>query len=150
MSHEQNLLDNCLMLDSVAAGHLKESAGWGKFLAIIGFIFSSIIAVIGMFTGFSISRLGSSYSGRRLHIAEAGNVLLLYPAGAGFLFFMSLYLFRFAQKKAALSSDNQESTTEACKNLKIYFRFAGITSIIAIVIAILSVIGFVMAATFSG
>ena len=150
MSNDQNLLDTDLVIDSTATSHLKESAVWGKFLGVIGFIFSSIIAVVGMIAGFSISRLGSSYSGRRLHLAEGGGVLLMYLAGAGILFFMSLYLFRFAQKtKMAITTDNQENITEACKNLKLYFRFAGIISIISVVLTILSVIGMVMAASYS-
>lgn len=150
MSYDENLITSDLVIDNVAIGHLKESATWGKFLGVMGFIFSNIIAVIGIAAGFSISRLGSSYSGRRLRLAEGGGVTLLYLAGAVILFFMSLYLFRFAQKiKTAIATGNLENITEACKNLKLYFRFAGIISIISVVLTILSVIGMVMAASYS-
>ncbi len=150
MSYDENLITSDLVIDNVATGHLKECATWGKFLGVMGFVISSIITIMGIAAGFSISRLGSSYSGRRLRLAEGGGVALLYLAGATILFFMSLYLFRFAQKtKMAITTDNQENITEACKNLKLYFRFAGIISIISVVLTILSVIGMVMAASYS-
>ena len=71
MSYDQNLLETDLVIDSAAGSHLKESAAWGKFLGITGFVISSIVAVIGMAAGFSVSRLGS-YSGPPLDAGTPG------------------------------------------------------------------------------
>jgi len=150
MNDDQNLLQTDISIDGIAISYLRESAAWGKFLGVTGMVVSNMIAVVGVVAGFSISRIGSSYSARRWRLAEGGGVALLYLAGAAILFCMLLYLIRFANKtKTAIATSNQESITDACQNLKLYFRFAGITSIISIVLTVLSVIGMMMAVTYS-
>jgi len=48
---EESLLQNELFVDSTAQQHLKETAIWAKFLAVVGFIGSILVALVGIFAG---------------------------------------------------------------------------------------------------
>ena len=146
----QHLLDTDLLIDSMTKTHLKETAKWAKFLGIIGFIYSTLIALGAIFSGSLIAGMSGSYNRSSGGWMAGGGVALVYLLFAAVCFFMSYYLFRFAQKtQVALLSNDQPVLNESFKNLKIYFRLAGIVTIVAIVFSILAVIGIIFAATFS-
>ena len=150
MNMENNLLQNDLVIDDTAIGHLKESLIWGKFLGIMGFVYSAVIAVSGIFTGIIFSGIWNNHSRRNTRIMEGSITAFIYLAAATVIFFMSLYLFRFAKTiQISIFSNNQESLSNAIRNLKLYFRFAGIISIIALALTVLAVVGMLIAATFS-
>lgn len=150
MYNEQNLIETDLMIDNAIQVHLKESAAWGKFLGIIGFIYSGLIAVGAIFAASMLAKLSGSYSSGAGGLLAGGSVGVIYLAMAGVVFFMSMYLFRFAKNtQAALKSNDQESLTVAFNNLKIYFRFAGIITVIALIFTVLGVIGVLIAAAFT-
>ena len=150
MNDGQNLLENDLVVDSETASHLKESAVWGKFLGVLGFIYSTIIICCGIYAGYKISSYGRHYSIGGSRAIEGGTTALIYIAAGLIFFLMSLYLFRFATKtKIAITTSTQAELNAGVKNLKIYFRFAGIVSIIMLVLTMLALIGLFMAATYS-
>ena len=150
MNKEHHLLQNDLTIDDVAISHLKECLIWGKFLGIMGFVYSGVIAVSGIFTGIIFSGIWNIHSRRNIRIMEGGVILLIYLMGAAIIFFMSLYLFRFVKKmQTAVSTNNQEDLSDAFRNLKLYLRFAGIISIIALAVTVLAVVGMLIAATFN-
>ena len=145
MNTAPNLLDNDLIIDDAAISHLKEAAVWGKFLGIMGFVYSIVIALSGIFTG-----IWSRYSQRSNRMMQASLTAMIYLVGAAIIFFMSLYLFRFAKKiQVSILSNNQQGLSDAFRNLKLYFRFAGIISIIALMLTVLAIVGMMLAATFS-
>ena len=149
MNTEQNLLDNDLVIDAESAIHLKETSVWGKFLGIIGFVYSGIIAVSGIFTGVALSGISGSYGRGGPRLVEAGIATLIYFTGAAIVFFMSLHLFHFSRKiQASIISGDQLTLTKAFRNLKLYFRFAGIISIIALVLTVFAIIGLLLATGF--
>lgn len=150
MESEQNLIETELLIDSTIHVHLKETAVWGKFLGIIGLIYSLLIAAAAVFAGSMMAKLSGSYSRGSEGIMAGGFVAVFYLAMAGVVFFMSMFLFRFSKKTLlALQSNDQAVLTDAFRNLKIYFRFAGIITVIALIFTVLGLIGILMASAFS-
>ncbi|MCW3091306.1 MAG: hypothetical protein JWP81_2375 [Ferruginibacter sp.] len=151
MDKAQDLIETDLLIDSDINLHLKETAAWGKFLAVIGFVYSCLIAVGAIFAASMFSRLSTAYgSGASAGLLAGGSVAIIYLAIAAVVFFMSMHLFRFAKKtQLALQGNDQLILSEAFRNLKIYFRFTGIITLIALVFSVLGVIGIIAAAAFS-
>lgn len=150
MNTEQNLLDNDLVIDTESAGHLKEASVWGKFLGIMGFVYSGVIAISGILTGIALSGMWGNYGRRGPRLMEAGIASLVYLLGATIVFFMSLHLFRFSRKiQVAIISNDQLALPDSLRNLKLYFRFAGIISIITLVLTVFAIVGVMLAASFS-
>jgi len=149
MEKEQNLIEAELIIDSSIIVHLKETAAWGKFLGVIGFIYSGLIAAGAIVAASMLSNLTSSYSGGAGGLLAGGSVGVIYLVLAGVVFFMSMYLFRFAKNiQAALKSNDQEALTDSFNHLKIYFRFAGVITVVALIFTVLGVIGILVAAAF--
>ncbi len=127
-----DLLNNDLQVSSPVQNFLSESAKWGKFLAIIGFIFCGFMAVIAFFIPALIMNLppyNTMSSGLSSGIAAA--VTIIYLLAALLLFFPCLYLYKFSVKmQASLNAVNQENFEAALKNLKSMFKFYGIFVII--------------------
>lgn len=140
MEQHDNLLENDLIIDSISAGHLKETALWAKFLAIIGFIMSGLSVVGALLMGSFFSRISGF----------AASSTIIYIIMAAVIFFISRFLLQFARKaQAALKAADQESLTAAFKNLKIYFRYTGILAVISLIFAVLGAIAITLAASFS-
>ena len=51
MEANESLLNNELHIDATAQSYLSETAKWGNFLSIVGFILSGLIAIIALFAG---------------------------------------------------------------------------------------------------
>ncbi|MGG9972710.1 hypothetical protein ACQ33O_13035 [Ferruginibacter sp. SUN002] len=151
MEQQTNLLENDLIIDTASITHLKETAMWAKFLGVVGFVMSGIIAVMALAMGTLFSKLTGSYSGAGdLGVAAGGSIMMVYLVMAAITFFMSRFLFLFARKtQVALKTSDQESLVTAFKNLKVYFRFAGIITIIGLVFFVLALVVVLMAASFS-
>ena len=149
METENNLLENELLIDSVSQVHLKETAMWAKFLAIAGFIISIIIAIGAVFAGTMFNKLTAGMpGGNKGGVMTGGVIMVMYLLIAAVAFFMSLFLFRFGVKmKVALIINDQESLNLSFQNLKVYYRFAGIITIIYLVILLLALLGGLIAAT---
>ena len=149
METENNLLENELLIDTVSQVHLKETAMWAKFLAIAGFIISIIIAIGAVFAGTMFNKLTAGMpGGNKGGVMTGGVIMVMYLLIAAVAFFMSLFLFRFGVKmKVALIINDQESLNLSFQNLKVYYRFAGIITIIYLVILLLALLGGLIAAT---
>jgi len=150
MESQENLIETDLIIDSSINGHLKETAVWGKFLSIVGFLYSGLIVAGAIFAGSMFSKLAGASGTGNSGVVAGGTVAVMYSLIAGVVFFMSIYLFRFARKTLmALAANDQELLIESFRNLKIYFRFAGIITIIALIFSVLGIIGILMATAFS-
>lgn len=144
MLTEESLLQNELFIDSTAQQHLKETAIWAKFLAVVGFIGSILLATIGIFAGSILEKLtkglqrknsGDSY-------LAGGFIAIIYIFIAAVLFLMCLYLYKFAAKmQLALKDNDQDSLNLSFKHLKIHYRVAGIITIIYMAFLFLAIIG---------
>ena len=146
-NNERSLFE--LSVDAQARSFLAETAKWGKFFAILGFIFCVIIVLVGVLIATNYEEFGQAINAydNNNTLREIGPALgIVYVVGAVIYFFPCLYLLRFSNlMKAALASDDQTKLTSAFKNLKSMFRFFGVLTII--IIAIYIVIVFVAVAS---
>lgn len=127
-----DLLNNDLQVSASAQSFLSDSARWGKFLAIIGFIFCGFMIVIAFFVPALILNLppyNAMASG--LSASITAGMTVVYLLLALLFFFPCLYLFKFSVKmQASLNSMSQENFEESLKNLKSMFKFYGICTIV--------------------
>lgn len=127
-----DLLNNDLQVSAASQNFLNEAAKWGKFLAIVGFIFCGIMIVVAFFipTLFMTLPPYNQLSGSFSSGVSAG-ITVVYLVLALILFFPCLYLFRFSVKmKLALSSVSQENFDISLQNLKSLLKFYGIFTIV--------------------
>lgn len=146
METEQDLIKTELVVDGTIQAHLKETAVWGKFLGIAGFVYSLLIACIAIFAGSTLARVSGNYSSSNESLLAGGGVAIFYLCMAAIVFFMSGYLFKFSKKTLlALQAGDQVIMIEAFKNLKLYFRLAGIITCVILIFTVLGVIGILVA-----
>ena len=132
-----------LSIDPATKVHLSETARWARFLSIAGMVFIIFLVALGIYSSLTISRyedMFNGYPGQRGFMDSVGVVVaVMYVIMAMVAFFPLLFMFRFAnQMRAALSSNNQALLNSSFQNLKIYFRYLGIVTIICIVLTALS------------
>ncbi len=149
MQKENDLLENELLIDNLGKTHLKETAMWAKLLGVTGIILSILIAAAAIFAGAFFNKLTAGLPGRGdtpNYMMASGMIMVVYLIVAAVVFFMALFIYRFAIKmKVALNSNDQESLNLSFLNLKIYYRFAGIITIIYFIIVFFALIGGVFA-----
>ena len=138
---EQNLLStneekttSRLTISNTAINDLSETGKWTKFLSIIGFIFSGLIVIMGLFAG---SIMSSIPNGQISNMFNGMGIIIggMYIFMGLLYFFPSWYLFKFSQKiKKALSTQNNNdlNLNAAFNNQKSFYKFWGILTIISI------------------
>ncbi|WP_442590533.1 DUF5362 family protein [Pedobacter sp. AW31-3R] len=141
---DENEEVDALWISEDIRSYIYDTAKWTRFLAIVGFVFSALVAI----SAFSVDAIFSSIAA-----ANPGNPLLqlnpmvltvMYLLFALVIFYPSFLLFKFSSSanQAVLFAD-QPSLTVAMNKLKSYFKFWGIMTIIVIgfyVLAIVSVV----------
>jgi hypothetical protein len=121
LNHEST---GSLSITSTAASYLKETAGWGKFLAIVGFVLTGLMVIAGFFVGSMLASLGQENP-------LGGSIGIIYVALGALYFFPALYLFKYSTKlKRALATKNAEELAAAFENEKSMFKFMGILMVI--------------------
>jgi len=126
-------------------GYLLETAKWGKFLSIVGFVGIGFMILGGIFFSTIMANLGAM-GGEEFGAAAlmgTGFMSAIYIVIALIYFFPCLYLYRFSTKiKTALNHNDEAFLTEAFKNLKSIFKFMGIfTAVILGFYAFMIVLG---------
>ncbi len=150
MENEINLIETDLIVDSSISAYLKETAVWGKFLGVIGFTYSGLVMLGAIFAASIFAKLTGNASGHGNGFLAGGIIGVIYLGLAGVVFFMSMYLYKFAKNiQVALKTNDQELLVNSFKNLKIYFRFAGIITVVFLIITVLSIIGFMLVTAFN-
>lgn len=121
-----NILDDSsspstdLIINQPIRDFLAESARWGKFLAIVGFVFLGL-GVLGLLIGGGTLMAVSGMGG----LGTLGIVFYLVLLGVSAI--PIYYLYNFATKtKVALNDDNQAYLVDAFENHKSMFKFYGI------------------------
>jgi hypothetical protein len=148
MDTNQNLLTDDLHIDSSSQSYLLETAKWGNFLSIIGFIGSGILVLVALFSGTLLGAVTSGYGGGGA-LMGAGVLMAVYLIIAVIYFFMSLYLYKFSSKmKIALQSTDQNSLSDAFLNLKNLYRLTGIIAVVYLSLLALGLIVGIGAAAF--
>ncbi|NEM96531.1 DUF5362 family protein [Pontibacter burrus] len=119
-----------LNLNLASEDFLKNTAKWGKFLAIVGFVGVGFMVLVGVFAGATFGTAMSQFGG-----GAAGGAFFtfFYLLFAALYFFPVLYLYRFSDKmQDGLRMQNEELVTESFRNLKSLFKFMGILTIVII------------------
>ena len=147
----ENLFD--LQIDHQSNSYLSEAAKWGKFLAIIGFIFCGLFVIVALFAGTYIATsmrgFGNTSSGAGLMSGTFVTVIYIFVALV--YFFPCLYLFNFSSKmQAALRANQQDILNTSFRNLKSCFKFLGVLLIIMLSIWILVIVAGIAAAVAGG
>lgn len=148
---DQNLMDNSfgdMRISDRMKSILAETAKWAKFLAIVGFIWLGLMAILGLFAGSMIAMMMSSMGGMSGGPAMGGGfITITFLFFVVLYFFPILYLYQFAsgaQKALASGSDSQIEV--AFDALRKHYRFIGILMIIILAFYALTFIsGIVMA-----
>ena len=125
--------DGGLMITETAKDYLAETAKWGKFLAIIGFVGIGFMVVVALGIILFGGTMLAGMPGGDPYAAVGGMALLggIYLVGAALYFFPTLYLYRFsARTKRALQTNDTTTLTEALENLKSLYKFFGIITAI--------------------
>lgn len=131
-------------IDDVAQSHMMETARWGKFLAIVGFIFLGLVILFGLFSIAGASSLSRAFGGS----ASIASIFIIYIIVAGIYFYPTFALLKFSRMmKPALAHRNQQMFNDALGYLKNMFRYIGIVVLIMLVIYGLSFLFLIIAAT---
>ena len=137
---DQNISNNQLSITPEIKEFLRETAKWGKFLAIVGFVMMAflVLAGIGMAT-FMGSMMADLPDAGGLGGAMGGAIGFFYVIIALIYIFPLLYLYRFSTKvKIAIAQDDQQYLYESFMNLKSLFKFMGI--LMAIIVGLYALI----------
>lgn len=153
MELSQNETVDRLFIDDFSKSYLLETAKWGKFLAIVGFVVCILIVCAGFFMGSFIASISSFYGAPAEStevLSKVGPIMAFFYVLIAILYFIPcLYLYRFASKmKLAIQINNQENLTNSFQNLKSLYKYCAILTIVAIalygLIFIFALVGFSM------
>jgi hypothetical protein len=129
-------VDNSFVSNKEINDYLLETAKWGKFLAIVGYVGMGILILVAIFMMFGLSRL-SKFSGTPFPMGLFGVIYILL---AIIYYFPVTYMFNFSVRmKQGLSSNDLQSVISGFENLKSVFKFMGIFTIV-----VLSIYGLVL------
>jgi hypothetical protein len=140
-SNESNLFE--LHIDHEVSSHLRETAKWGKFLSIVGFVFIGLILVILLFAGSMISSYSySSPIGAALGSGSGGMMqIVILIAMIAFYFFPCLFTFKFSNGMLqALRNNDQYALVASFRQLKLCYKFVGILTLIFISLYVLIIL----------
>jgi len=121
---------NELYIDGESRMFLKETAKWAKFLAIVGFVITGLMVLVGLFMGTIMSEMTSGMGGE-MPGYPVGMLSGVYIVFAILYIMPMLYLYKFAAKmQVALKEDIQFEITSSFENLKSLFKFIGIFTVV--------------------
>ena len=122
-----------LNLNLASESFLRNTAKWGKFLAIVGLVFIGFVVLMAIFAGTFFSSMMSEAGANEFGSAGGAFFGFFYLLFAALYFFPVLYLYKFSvNMQDALRLQNDDLATESFKNLKSLFKFMGIMTIIVL------------------
>ncbi|MES2891762.1 MAG: hypothetical protein V4725_07110 [Bacteroidota bacterium] len=145
MQEQKNLIETDLLVDAAGRFHLKESATWAKFLAVTGFLYSLLVVALALRKAMFMFRMKELKPQDAEFTVGGVSVVAICLVAAGFIFLVSLYLFRFSKSlHNSLMSNDTIAFSEALKNQRAFFRYTGILASILLLFTILAVIGLII------
>jgi uncharacterized membrane protein YjgN (DUF898 family) len=138
-----------LALDQESIDHLTETARWGKFLAVVGFVSCGLIVIMAFVIGAVFS---SSLFSNLPHYSNGidtsafgllgGAVFAgMYIVIAAIYFFPCVFLYRFSVRlKMALRTNDQVTLNQSLKAQKYLFRYVGILTIIGVALGVIEML----------
>lgn len=138
-----------LQIDETGKAYLLETARWGKFLGIMGFIFTGLMIVFALLM-FAVGGMASSASSSFGGVLGGGLLGTIYLVVAIIYFFPSLKLFQFSTGMSkAIPTLNQELFTDSLGKLKSMMKIMGILTIIMIFMYVIGIIFAIVVGVFS-
>ncbi len=144
----QDLLNNDLQVSPGGLSYLTESARWGKFLAIMGFILCGLMGLLAFFIPVVFTQIPpyNSMSSSMSSGVKVG-MTIVYLFLALMMFFPCFYLYKFSVKmQSAVKAVSQENFDESLMNLKSMFKFYGVFTIIILSVYALIIIASILTA----
>jgi len=115
--------------------YLYETAKWAKFIAIVGYVFLGLLAILMLFYLF----MGVA----TIYYGQYGGIIFIiwYALVFALYFFPITYLYRFATKmEKGLRTRNEQFVIDSFSNLKSHYKFVGILLAITLVLYLLIII----------
>jgi hypothetical protein len=131
-----------LTLSNAAKGFLRETAKWGKFLSILGFIVLGLMLIGSFFIG---AFYNATPAAETMPFDFGIVVTFIYILAALIYIFPIYYLYQFSAKmREALALKDDVVLATAFEMLKSHYKFIGVFSIIILSVYVLgAVIGFI-------
>lgn len=120
----------------------REIAKWAKFLGIVGFVGTGLIA-LGALSIMVTGSLASAFmqEGNPLGAIGGVGIGIIYLLTALLTFFPARYTYSFSQKiNAALQHDDDQLLAEALQPLKSLFKFYGIITAVVLIFYALAIV----------
>ncbi len=132
-----------LIITEDVRSYIYETAKWTKFLSIVGFILTGMMAMIALSVGSVMDSMSEipAYSG--LAAMGSGVFIFFYLLLALVYFYPSYLMYKFSSAaKLAVLYGSQESLSEAMSKMKSIFKFWGILTIVFISLYVLMIVLF--------
>ena len=132
-----------LSIDQTGRSHLIDAAKWARFLAIVGFVFITLFAILAIFFGSYFATMMSSGTGdfqdveidREAATAVGIGMIIYYLIVFTLVFLAYMFLYRFAvNMRKALDTNDQNTLNRSFMYLKVLYRYWGILTIIGLAI----------------
>lgn len=145
----ENTLENKkIEIGQASLGYLETTRKWTMFFAILGFVVIGLMLIGGLFAGSFMAKLTSKFSGSEgLEGASAVGgiasvfIFIFILIFAVIYFFPLLFLFRFSRHtKNAIATLDAQQMELGLKNLKSYWKYIGILTIIVLSLYLLILI----------
>ncbi len=143
-----------LVIGQDAKNYLYTAGKWARFLGILGFIATAIMALLCVFAGAVSPIMGAlSSSPTGLPVSAGAGVLSIVPLLLIMIlyFFVSYFLYQFGTNiKNGIAVNDMTFVTKAFRNLKSHFKLIGFTLIIIVICYIIAFIigGLIVGSTF--
>ena len=121
---------------------LQRTQPWVRFLAIMGFIAAGFMVLVGLAAG-----VAGAATGR----LETIGLMVVYPIMAVVYVFPSLFLLRYADRiRSFVASGREQDLAGALDAQRSFWKFAGIMTIVSVVVGILISVFAVLAGVVMG
>jgi phosphotransferase system glucose/maltose/N-acetylglucosamine-specific IIC component len=136
-----------LVFNDEIKGHLKETAKWGTFLAIMGYISVGLMTLVSLVL-LAVRSTLTSFD-RTGFLGKHPYFYLIYLVAALIYFFPVHLLYKFSSRaQKGLKFNDQSTINSSFKNLKLLYKFSGILVIVIMALyAVGIVIGIAVAAS---
>lgn len=137
-----------MKLDINDRQNILTAARWAKFLAILGFIVLGIMALFLLLMLLGLSAAGTTLPGMEAFGANmpkiiSGTIALLIVTIVVLLieFYPLFFMYRFAERAIkAVENNNGVLMSESFLNLRRYFKFVGILTVIVLALYLLAIV----------
>ena len=145
MEHSNELdgqsYEQSFVLSAQATQYIEIGSKCAKFISILGFLSSGLIAIM-MLVFLFLSGTSTDALFGTAAVASGAFMFIIYGSIFALYFFASLYLYKFADLLlTAVRTQNNASFEEGFVNYKRLFKMAGILSIVTIGLYIIVLIG---------